>query len=53
MDHLQAWKKYGSLTYDDLPDDVIKVAGQCILDWFGCALVEKISRLQGSERVQF
>ena len=38
MDHLQAWEKYKDLTYDDLPEDVVKVANQCILDWFGCAI---------------
>ena len=38
MDHLAAWDKYGTLTYDDLPPHVVQVANQCILDWFGCAL---------------
>lgn len=38
MNHLQAWKQFKSLRYDDLPDDVVKVANQCILDWFGCAV---------------
>ncbi|MEM7079656.1 MAG: MmgE/PrpD family protein [Pseudomonadota bacterium] len=38
MDHLQAWDKFGTMTYDDLPDHVVQVANQCILDWFGCAL---------------
>ena len=38
MNHLQGWKKYKKLTYADLPDDVVKVASQCILDWYGCAL---------------
>lgn len=37
MNHLQAWKKYKDLTYDNLPADVARVANQCILDWFGCA----------------
>ncbi len=37
MDHLAAWEKYAPLTYDDLPADVVQVANQCILDWFGCA----------------
>lgn len=38
MDHLAAWKKFGTMTYDDLPAHVVQVANQCILDWFGCAL---------------
>jgi len=32
------WRNYGTLTFDELPDDVVLVAQQCILDWFGCAL---------------
>ncbi len=38
MNHLDAWSKFKDLTCDDLPDDVIKVANHCILDWFGCAV---------------
>ena len=38
MDHLAAWDKFATMTYDDLPADVVQVANQCILDWFGCAL---------------
>ena len=38
MNHLQAWGKYKDMSYDDLPADVITVANQCILDWFGCAI---------------
>ena len=38
MDYLQAWDKFQDLSYDQLPDDVVKVANQCILDWFGCAI---------------
>lgn len=38
MNHLQAWQRFRDLTHDDLPSDVVKVANQCILDWFGCAL---------------
>ncbi len=38
MDHLAAWDKFGTMTYRDLPDHVIQVANQCILDWFGCAV---------------
>ncbi len=32
------WERFGSLTIEDLPDDVRTVAHHCILDWFGCAL---------------
>ena len=39
MNYLDAWDKYGEITYDDIPDHVIQVANQCILDWFGCASV--------------
>ena len=38
MDYLQAWDKFQDLSYDQVPDDVVKVANQCILDWFGCAI---------------
>ncbi len=34
----ELWRRYGSLSYRDLPDDVRTVATHCILDWFGCAL---------------
>src|SRR6476659_1040205 len=32
------WERFGRLRLDDVPDDVVTVAKQCILDWFGCAL---------------
>ncbi|MEM8922127.1 MAG: MmgE/PrpD family protein [Actinomycetota bacterium] len=35
-DHL--WDRYGRLTLDDLPADVVTVVHHCILDWFGCTL---------------
>lgn len=38
MNHLDAWSKFKDLTCNDLPDEVIKVANHCILDWFGCAV---------------
>jgi 2-methylcitrate dehydratase PrpD len=38
MNHIDAWQRFRDLTYDDLPDDVVKVAKQCMLDWTGCAL---------------
>ena len=53
MDYLQAWHKYGRLTYDDLPDDVKTVAHQCVLDWFGCALAGSREPLSGILRDEF
>ncbi|MCY4041727.1 MAG: MmgE/PrpD family protein [Gammaproteobacteria bacterium] len=53
MDYLQAWNKYGRLTYEDLPDDVKTVAHQCVLDWFGCALAGSREPLSGILRDEF
>ena len=53
MNHLQAWKKFRDITYDDLPEDVVKVANQCILDWFGCALAGSTEPLAEILRKQF
>ena len=53
MDYLQAWDKYKDLTYDQLPDAVIKVANQCILDWFGCAFAGSGEPLAGILRQVF
>ena len=47
MNHLEAWKKYKNLTCDDLPDEVVKVANHCILDWVGCALAGSTEPLSG------
>ncbi len=33
------WDRFGGLTLDDIPAEARTVAGQCVLDWFGCALV--------------
>ncbi len=38
MDPINAWDRFGGMTYDDLPANVVQVANQCVLDWFGCAL---------------
>ena len=38
MNYLDAWPRFGGLTYADLPENVKTVAHQCLLDWFGCAL---------------
>lgn len=35
-DHL--WSRFGSLTFEDLPDDVRRTANHAILDWFGCVI---------------
>ena len=53
MDHLAAWDKYGPMTYDDLPDHVVQVANQCVLDWFGCALAGSTEPLSEILRNQF
>lgn len=39
MNHIDAWDKFQSLTFDELPADVATVASQCLLDWYGCAVV--------------
>lgn len=33
------WNRFGTLGLDDIPQSARTVAGQCVLDWFGCALV--------------
>ncbi len=33
------WDRFGTLGLDDIPQSARTVAGQCVLDWFGCALV--------------
>lgn len=38
MDHLAAWRRFRHLAYSDIPADVRTVAGQCVLDWLGCAI---------------
>ena len=46
------WDRYGQLRIDDLPEEARTVAGQCVLDWFGCALVgsrEPLSEILRSE----
>ena len=53
MNHLQAWEKFKDITYDELPDDVVKVANQCILDWFGCAVAGSSEPLSEILRNQF
>lgn len=32
------WDRFGGLQLSDVPNHVVTVAKQCILDWFGCAL---------------
>ena len=53
MDYLAAWARFGTMTYDDIPDHVVKVANQCILDWFGCALAGSTEPLSEILRKQF
>ena len=53
MDHLAAWDKFANMTYSDLPDHVVQVANQCILDWFGCALAGSNEPLSEILRGQF
>jgi 2-methylcitrate dehydratase PrpD len=43
----QLWKQFGSLTIDELPDEVATVAHHCVLDWFGCALAGSREPLAG------
>jgi len=43
----QLWKRFGSLTIDDLPNDVSTIATHCVLDWFGCALAGSREPLAG------
>ena len=31
------WNRFGRLGLDDIPESARTVAGQCVLDWFGCA----------------
>ena len=38
MNVTELWQRYQKLQYDDLPPNVVQVANQCILDWFGCAV---------------
>ncbi len=47
------WDQFGSLGYDDLPDDVRLVARQCILDWFGCAVAGSREPLSAILRDEF
>ena len=53
MNHLEAWEKYKDLTCDHLPDEVVKVAEHCILDWVGCALAGSREPLSGLLLDQF
>lgn len=50
-DHL--WERFGALAFDDLPGDVKTVAGQCVLDWFGCAVAGSREPLSGILRDEF
>ena len=41
------WDRFGHLGLDDIPESARTVAGQCVLDWFGCALVGSREPLSG------
>ncbi len=41
------WDRFGGLNVDDLTQSARTVAGQCVLDWFGCALVGSREPLSG------
>lgn len=41
------WDRFGGLTLVDIPRAARTVAGQCVLDWFGCALVGSREPLSG------
>ena len=32
------WARYQGLSYAGLPADVVQIASQCVLDWYGCAM---------------
>lgn len=53
MNYLEAWQKYKHLTYQDLPEDVSRVAHHCLLDWFGCALAGSREPSSGILRNEF
>ena len=53
MNYLEAWQKYENLSYEDLPENVRRVAHQCVLDWFGCALAGSREPLSGILRDEF
>lgn len=35
------WERFGGLSLPDVPDTVVTVAKQCLLDWYGCALAAR------------
>ncbi len=53
ISHKALWERFGSLSYQDLPEDVRTLAGQCILDWFGCALAGSREPLADILRAEF
>ena len=42
MSYLEAWDRFGSMTYAELPEDVKKVPHQCVLNWYGCAVAKGV-----------
>lgn len=53
MDHIESWNRYRNLRYQALPERVKTVAGQCVLDWFACAIAGSEEPLSGILRAEF
>ena len=53
MNHLQAWERFGKLTWSAIPEDIQQVAGQCVLDWFACAVAGSREPLSAILREEF
>ena len=49
----ELWNRFGALTYDDLPSDVVASAAHSVLDWFGCAIAGSREPLAGILRDEF
>lgn len=49
----ELWEQFGTLSVADLPDDVVTVATQCILDWFGCTIAGSAEPLAKILRAEF
>jgi len=49
----ELWDRFGALTFEDLPDDVVTTARHAVLDWFGCAIAGSSEPLAGILRDEF
>jgi len=47
------WDRLGPLRVSDMPPDARRVAGHCVLDWFGCALAGSQEPLSAILRAEF